>query len=525
MTDAIGTGRNRVTMRRFPLFVSLALLIPCLAFAQETPPKPDEPKPPEKKEEKKDDDKPKERTGAAVIAGAEVKYATLTGQLPIFKEDGSPRASVFYIYYAAVDKEGKRLAATNPGGRPIMYCFNGGPGSAAVWLHFGGLGPKRVDLPPDGLTPATLAKIVDNPNSILDGTDLVFIDPVGTGISRAAKGEKPEQFFGVDEDINAIGEFIRLFTTREQRWESPKYLCGESYGVFRASGLVNYLQETHGMYFQGLVLLSGLVSFQTLRADFANDLPYILTLTTFTATAHYHKKLPPDLQGDYEKAVRESRAFANGDYAVALLKGRSIAPEERKRIAVQLARFTGLSAELIEDADLRIGPSLFRERLLRAEGKILGRYDARVTSEDTDRLGAEPEFDPSFSNVVGPFSAATNAYIRGTLGFESDLPYRVLTGLSWNYTSFAGRYASTAGRLAESMKSNPQLRLLVLVGKRDLAVPPDTMRYSLDHLDIPASLRKNVTWSEFDSGHMMYLLRSDAEKLRADLTGFVKAGQ
>ena len=277
------------------------------------------------------------------------------------------------------------------------------------------------------------------------------------------------------------------------------------------------------MYFQGLVLLSGLVSFQTLHADFANDLPFILTLPTFTATAHYHKKLPPDLQSDYEKAMRESRAFAHGDYSLALLKGHVIAPDERKRIAAQLARLTGLNADLIDDADLRVPPSLFRERLLRAEGKILGRYDARVISEDTDRVGTEPEFDPSFTNVIGAFSAATNAYIRGTLGYESDLPYRVLTPLHWNYSSFAGRYASTAGKLAEAMKANPQLRLLILVGKRDLAVPPDTMRYSIDRLDIPAAARTRVVWSEFDSGHMMYLLRSDAEKLRADLTGFIKS--
>jgi carboxypeptidase C (cathepsin A) len=510
-------------MRRFSAFIALALLFPVLASADDPAAKSAEgSKPAEKKEEKKDEaDKPKEKAGSAVIAGAEVKYLTLTGQLPIFKEDGSPRGNVFYVYYAVTDKDGKRLSASNPGGRPITFCFNGGPGSAAVWLHFGGLGPKRVDLPPDGLAPATVAKIVDNPNSILDVSDLVFIDPVGTGISRAAKGEKPEQFFGVDEDIGAIGEFVRLFTTREQRWESPKYLCGESYGVFRASGLVNYLQETHGMYFQGLVLLSGLVSYQTISADFANDLPFILALPTLTATAHYHKKLPPDLAADYDKAVRESRAFANGDYSLALLKGNTIAPDERKRIGGQLARFTGLSLDLIDDADLRIHPSLFREHLLRAEGKILGRYDARVISEDTNRLRSEPEFDPSFTNVIGPFSAATNAYLRGTLGYESDLPYRVLTHLHWSYAGFAGRYASTAGRLAESMKTNPQLRLLILVGRRDLAVPPDTMRYSIDHLDIPAALRPRITWSEFDSGHMMYLLRSDAEKLRADLAGFI----
>ena len=277
------------------------------------------------------------------------------------------------------------------------------------------------------------------------------------------------------------------------------------------------------MYFQGLMLLSGLVSFQTLSADGGNDLPYVLALPTLTATAHFHQKLPPDLQADYQKALRESRAFAQGDYAVALLKGAAIAADERKRVTEKLARLTGLTPELIDDANLRISNSLFRERLLRAQGKILGRFDSRVTAEDSDRLGNSPEFDPSFSNVIGPFSAATNAYIRGELGYESDLPYRVLTPLAWNYSGVAGRYASTAGHLADAMKSNPQLRLLILTGRRDLAVPPDAMRYSIDHLDIPASLRGNITWEEFESGHMMYLLKADAEKLRAALVGFVKA--
>jgi carboxypeptidase C (cathepsin A) len=508
-------------MRFLTFFLVLASLLS--AFADEPKPAPEgaDKKPAEEKKEAEKIEKPKEKAGAVTIAGAEVKYLAQTGMLPVLKEDGAPRANVFYVYYAATDKEGKRLAASNGSARSVTFCFNGGPGSAAVWLHFGGLGPKRVDLPPDGLTPASVAKIVDNPNSILDATDLVFIDPVGTGISRAAKGEKPEQFFGVDEDIAAVGEFIRLFATREQRWESPKFLCGESYGVMRASGLVDFLQDTHGMYFQGLMLLSGLVSFQTLSPDAGNDLPFLLALPTLTATAHYHKKLPPDLQADFAKALRESRAFAQGDYALALLKGDAIAPAERQRIAAQLARFTGLGAELITDAELRISPSLFRERLLRSEGKILGRFDGRVTAEDADRLRNEPEFDPSFTNVIGPFSAATNAYMRGELGYESDLPYRVLTPLNWNYSSFAGRYASTVSRLAEAMKSNPQLRLLIGVGRRDLAVPPDTMRYSIDHLDIPQSLRANIVWSEYESGHMMYLFKPDAEKLRTDLVGFL----
>ena len=516
-----------VAMRILTSLLALFSLL-LASFADDSKPAAEsaEKKPAEKKEDEKKDappiEKAKEKDGAVTIAGAEVKYISQTGMLPVLKEDGTPRASVFYVYYAAVDAAGKRLSTTQAGSRPITFCFNGGPGSAAVWLHFGGLGPKRVDLPPDGLQHASVARIVDNPNSVLDATDLVFIDPVGTGISRAAKGEKPEQFFGVEEDIAAIGEFVRLFTTREQRWESPKYLCGESYGVLRAAGLVNFLQENHGMYLQGLVLLSGLVSFQTLSADAGNDLPFILALPTLTATAHYHKKLPPDLQADLAKAIAASRAFAQGEYATALLRGRTIAPPDRKRIAEQLARFTGLTAELANDAALRIHPSVFRERLLRAEGKILGRFDGRVLSEDADQLANNPEFDPSFTNVIGPFSAATNAYIRAQLGYESDVPYRVLTGLNWNYGRFAGRYASTAGELAEAMKSNPQLRLLVLVGLRDLAVPPDAMRYSLDHLDIPASRRANIRWSEYESGHMMYLLKSDAEKLRADIAGFVQ---
>lgn len=528
-----------MTTPRLLLHGLLACACSFSLFAEETPPKPDEAKPAEEKKEpeqkapekpekgEKGDkaDKPKETKGSVTIGGTEVSYVAQTGLLPVLKEDGSPRASVFYVYYAAVDADGKRLAAKDGSARPITFCFNGGPGAAAVWLHFGGLGPKKVDLPPDGLKPMSVAKIADNPNSILDATDLVFIDPVGTGISRAAKGERPEQFFGVDEDIAACGEFIRLFTTREQRWDSPKYLCGESYGVMRVSGLVDYLQEGHGMYFQGLMLISGLVSFQTLSADAGNDLPYLLALPTLTATAHYHRKLPADLQADFGKAMREARAFAQSEYAVALLKGGAIGAEEKKRTAEKLARLTGLGAELIGDADLRISPTLFRERLLRNEGKILGRFDSRVTAEDNDRLGNSPEFDPSFTNVLGPFSSATNAYLRHDLGYESDLPYRVLAPLGWNYGAFAGRYASTAGRLADAMKSNPQLRVLIGVGRRDLAVPQDTMRFSMDHLDIPASLRGNISWAEYESGHMMYLLKADAEKLRTDLAGFIRGAR
>ena len=516
-------------MTRIRCILTLAFAIPFSSIAQESKPaektpvaEPDK-KAGEKKDEKPKEEKPKEKAGHATIGGADVKYLAQTGTLPVLKEDGTPRASVFYIYYAATGADGKRLAETAPGSRPITFFFNGGPGAAAVWLHLGGLGPRRVEMPADGLSLPPGAKIVDNANSILDASDLVFVDPVATGLSRAAKGEKPEQFFGVDEDIEACGEFVRLFVTREQRWLSPKFLCGESYGVMRVSGLVDYLQEHHGMYFHGLMLMSGLVNFQTLAASLGNDLPHVVFLPGLAATAHYHRKLAPELQADAAKTHADARAFAFGEYATALLQGAALPAADRRRIAEKVARFTGLSVEQVEEHNLRVDASFFREKLLRKEGKILGRFDARVTAEDGDLSDNAPEFDPSFSNIVGPFSATVNAYIRGELGYESDLPYMVLTPVKWRYEGFQNRYASVEPRLAQALKTNPRLRVIVLAGRCDLAVPEDAIRFSLDHLPLPASIRANIIWAHYESGHMMYLFEKDAEKLRRDLVDFVKA--
>jgi carboxypeptidase C (cathepsin A) len=510
-------------------FIAIFALLAAVALAQEEAPKHDAKKPGEQKEEPKKEEKPekpkeekpKERSGKVTLAGAPVSYLAQTGTIPVLKDDGTPRANVFYVYYAVTDADGKRLAAKDASSRSITFCFNGGPGASAVWLHLGGLGPRRVDLPPDGLSPATAVKVVDNPNSILDATDLVFVDPVSTGLSRAAKGEKPEQFFGVDEDIQAVGEFVRLFTTREQRWASPKFFCGESYGVTRVAGLAQYLQDKHGLYADGLMLMSGLLSFQTISPDISNDLPFVVFLPGLTATAHFHRKLPPDLQADLQKAVAESRAFAQGDYTLALMQGAALPDDQRRQIAEKLARYTGLNVEQIDEQDLRINPSYFREMLLRKEGKILGRFDARVTGDDGDRSELRPEFDPSFTNIVGGFSSAVNAYVRGELGYESDNPYHVLGNLPWKWTSFEGRYVSTEGKLAQAMKTNPRLRVVVLTGYRDLAVPEDSMRYSISHLTLPKSVRSNIAFQHYESGHMMYLYRPDAEKLRKDLLEFL----
>ncbi len=506
----------------------LVIAIAATAFAQDPkhenakpePPKEAEKKDGEKKENDKKDSKetkPKETTGKVTIAGKEVAYLAKAGTMPLLKDDGGARADVFYVYYAATGGDGKALAAGDSS-RPITYCFNGGPGSSAVWLHFGGLGPKKISLPPDGKTFESIGKIADNPDSILDTTDLVFIDPVGTGGSRPAKGEKGEQFWGVEEDIESVGEFIRSFTTREGRWMSPKFLCGESYGGLRGSGLSDYLQSKHGMMLSGFVCVSGVINFATLGAGDGNDLPYMTFLPTMTATAHYHGKIA----GDLKTLVAESREFAFGEYSAVLNKGRAMPAGEKHRIAERLAHFTGLKAEDIESNDLRIDPGTFRELLLRKEGKIIGRFDARVTGEDGDSSQPRPEFDPSMNTVMGPFNAMANAYLRGTLGYESDLPYRVLGGLPWSYSRYSNRYAGTDRALSSAMKTNPHFRLLICTGMRDLAVPSDATRYSIDHLAIPESLRANITYATYESGHMMYLLDKDAHKLREDIVGWMR---
>ena len=457
------------------------------------------------------------------IAGTEITYAAKTGTLPLLKDDGATRADVFFVYYARTGQDGKPLAVRRHEKRPIIFCFNGGPGSSAVWLHFGGLGPKKIALPPDGRTPEVLGKISDNANSILDVADLVFIDPVGTGASRPAKGEKGEQFWGVDEDVEACGDFIRLFTTREQRWQSPKFLCGESYGGIRGAGLCEFPAGSPRH-----------VSARLHRRERPAEFPDArLRHRERSALPH----LPPDADRDRRiprqaraRALREPRKNARRSPRVRIRRirhraaERPRAPAAERRASRRKSRASPASRSGVHRGhELRISAHrAFRKALLKKEGKIIGRFDARVVAEDGDRSDPRPEFDPSHAFIAGPFSAAANAYVRGTLGYETDQPYRILAGLPWNYKSFANRYASMEPRLAGAMKENPNLRVLVCQGLRDLAVPPDAMRFSLEHMPIPDSLRKNITIATYDSGHMMYLLDKDAAKLRADIVGWLK---
>ena len=286
--------------------------------------------------------KPVLTTNSVTIAGQRVTYVAETGMLPLLKSDGTARASVFYVAYMRKGESGARR-------RPVTFCFNGGPGTASLWLHLGALGPRRVKMNEDGTLPSPPFGLTDNECSILHVTDLVFIDPVATGFSRPAEGDKAEQFFGQSADIESVGEFIRLWTTRHQRWLSPKYLCGESYGVFRAAGLADHLHSRYGMYLNGLILVSGTLDFAPLEGDLSCQ----VFLPAYTAAAHFHKKLPPDLQADLPKALAESREFMRTEYASALFQGAALTPTTA-RIVAQLVRLTGLPSHVVEDNNLRV---------------------------------------------------------------------------------------------------------------------------------------------------------------------------
>ncbi len=496
------------------------------AFAQGPPegPRPPAASPP-KEEKAKDKDKdnakpPEEKTSRTThtirVGGQDLKYTATAGTMLLRKEDGAATASIFYIAYIKDD-------VPDAARRPLTFAFNGGPGSSSVWLQLGALGPKRVMMDPAGNALPPPYKLVDNEYSILDVTDLVFIDPVSTGFSRAIPEQDAKNFHGIDGDTRSVAEFIRLYTTRNSRWTSPKFLAGESYGTTRASNLSGYLQQREGFALNGIMLISAVLNFGTIGFDRGNDLPYVLFLPTYTATAWYHKKLPPDLMASQEKALQESEHFAANEYALALMKGDAISPEERARIAREMARLTGLSAAFIDDSNLRVPIFRFTKELLRAERRTVGRYDSRLEGIDLDPTGAAPEYDPSYSSVYAPFTAAWNQYVRAELKWESDLPYEILTGRvhPWSWGGFENRYVNVSDSLRAAMTQNRDLRVFVANGHYDLATPFFATRYTFDHLGLDPTLRDHVSMDFFEAGHMMYTYKPALEKLKMDLARFI----
>jgi carboxypeptidase C (cathepsin A) len=478
------------------------------------------PKPPPKAEPKADGalEHLSETQHTITVDGTKLDYKATAGNLVLKDEAGKATASMFFIAYTKNGVDDLRK-------RPVTFTFNGGPGSSSVWLHLGAFGPRRVPVGDVGESVAPPYRLVDNESTLLDVTDLVFIDPVTTGYSRPAPGQDAKQFHGVQEDIQSVGEFIRLYVTRYQRWPSPKFLAGESYGTTRAAGLVGYLQDRYGMDFNGVVLISSVLNFETLRFDDGNDLPYILYLPSYTATAWFHKRLSAELQADLRKTLAEVEQFALGDYTLALMKGNKLGPEARKAVAQKLARYTGLSADYVVRSNLRIDNGRFMKELLRGEHHTVGRYDSRFTGTDLDAVGEQSEYDPSFAAVQGPYTAALNAYLRAELKCERDLPYEILTGRvqPWNFGNARNRYLNVSGSLRQAMTKNRDLRVFVANGYYDLATPYLATEYTFTHLGLDASLAEHVTMGFYEAGHMMYIHKPALHKLKKDVAAFLQA--
>lgn len=487
--------------------IVIAITLP--AFAQDK--KPDAPK-----EKREATDNISTTSHTLRIGNEAIAYTARAGTIVLRNDEGEPRASFFVVSYT---KDG-----ADPAKRPVTFTFNGGPGSSSVWLHMGAFGPKRVVYADDeGHAGAPPYKYVDNESSLLDVTDLVFIDPVTTGFSRAIPFSEAKKFHGFEADIESVGNVIRLWTTRNGRWSSAKFLAGESYGTTRAAGLAGWLHD-EGYYLNGIVLISSILNFGTARFDSGNDLPYIVFLPTYTATAWYHKRLPAELQQrPLEDVLTESRNFALGDYTRALMQGDRLGEADRRAIVARLAQLTGLSPAYIEQTNLRVDIDRFDKELLRNQRRTAGRLDSRFTGIDLNSAGEEPEFDPSYAAIYGEYTAVLNDWVRRGLKFETDLPYEILTGKvrPWSYERYQNRYLDVAETLRGAMTQNPHLRVLVANGYYDLATPFAATEYTFGRMQIDPELRKNVSMTYYPAGHMMYIQRASHRKLKEDVAKFI----
>ncbi|MES1241847.1 MAG: peptidase S10 [Acidobacteriota bacterium] len=493
--------------------ILLLVLLAAPVRAQETQKEPAK----EDKNAKPPEEKVSTTRHTITLGGQAIAYTATAGNLVLKDEEGNAKASVFYVAYT---KDGVK----DPGDRPVTFSFNGGPGAASLWVHLGAFGPRRVERTKEGMGLPPPGRLVDNEYSLLDVTDLVFIDPVSTGYSRPAPGQDVKQFHGVRQDIEWVAEFIRLWITRNERWASPKLLAGESYGTTRAAGLAQFLAERYGMMLNGVVLVSSVLNWQNQEFNVGNDMPYILHLPTYAATAWYHRKLPPDLQGDLRKTLDEVETFARGEYALALLQGDRLAPEKRREIAARVARYTGLSPDYVERSNLRIEIYRFTKELLRGEGKTVGRLDTRFTGSDLDAVGEEPEYDPASTSTDGPYVAMVNDYLRRELGYKEDRPYERLAMVwPWSWAGFENKYVNLAENLRKAMTRNPDLQVLFTCGYYDLATPYFDSVYTVDHLGLAESLRGHVKLAYYEAGHMMYIREADHAKLKKDIADFIKA--
>lgn len=456
-----------------------------------------------------------ETTHQININGKTLSYKAIAGNLLLRDEKtNAPKASLFFISYTKDGVDDKQK-------RPITFCFNGGPGSSSVWLHLGVFGPKRVKLTELG-DPLPPYSLIENEYSILDLTDLVFIDPISTGYSFAIPPEDEKKFLGVEEDIKSVGEFIRLFITKYKRWDSPKFIAGESYGTTRAAGLAGYLHDKEYLYVNGVILISSVLNFQSILCNPGNDLPYLMFLPSFTATAWYHKKLPEDLQKDFTKAINESTQFVIDEYSVALFKGDLIKKEEKEKVINKLSRLTGLTPDYILKSNLRVDVAHFTKELLRNQDKTIGRFDSRFTGIEANLIGEVVENDPSTDNIFGAFTATLNNYLETDLKWEKERPYKILSNANekWDYSVATNQYLNVGCILRRVITRNPLIHVFVANGYYDLALPFFGTEYTFHHLGLEPSLLSHITMEYYDAGHMMYIYKPALIKLKNDLANY-----
>jgi carboxypeptidase C (cathepsin A) len=450
------------------------------------------------------------------LNGENLTYTATAGYMQMKDESGKLKANIFFTAYVKDGQEDRSQ-------RPITFAFNGGPGASSVFLHLGALGPKRVPLREDKALPPPY-QLVANEYSWLAFTDLVFIDPVGTGYSHPAPGVDPKEFYGVKGDIQSVGDFIRLYSTRYQRWLSPKFIAGESYGTTRAAGLSGYLQNKLGMNLNGILLISEVLNFQTIMFSPGNDLPYLLYLPPYALAAWYHRKLSPARQADLAKTREEVEQFALNEYTLALAKGDGLSDGERNRMIEKLADYTGLPKNYIKNSNLRISRDDFIKELLRNENRRIGVLDSRITGDYKVHDFSE---DPSVFVVTGPLVATWNDYVRNELKYETERPYEILStkvNELWDWGSATGGlgYVDVAKILQQAMRENKFLKVFIASGYYDLDTSYFATKYTVNHLGLESSLRKNITLAYYDAGHQMYTHFPSLEKLSADVAEFFK---
>ncbi len=478
-------------------------------------------KPAEKKDDKEKEPVLSVTEHTLTLGGKTIAYRATTGYMAMKDAKGEKtKANLFFVAYTTLAPD---APAAEVAKRPLTFSFNGGPGSASIWLHMGALGPRRVRMTDKGEATPPPYEGLDNEHSWLDATDLVFIDPVSTGFSRAASGEDPKQFHGYNEDIASVGDFIRLYTTRYRRWSSPKFLVGESYGTTRASGLSDYLQQKYGLYLNGIALVSSIMNFQTARFAPGNDLPFSLFFPTYTAGAWYHKKLGgAHASADLPTALRAAEKFVAEKYTPALMRGDALTDADRTALASEMAALTGLPAAFIAQRNLRVDIQTFTQKLLEAQNRSIGRYDCRLTGIRYQPGTAVTDFDPSYEAVFGSYTACFNDYVRRELKFESDLPYNALTDevRPWNYSNVQNEYLNTAELLHRAMSRNPHLRVWIANGYYDLATPYYATDYTVRQMGLDPAVRGNLSQTFYEGGHMMYMVPSELAKLKADAAKF-----